>query len=147
MSELVTFVPIAILHGRRLILRVGRTTKWNCRFHERGSGVILIPCGEGCTRELARDRTTNIALSRMATSHSQSDRDAINCVQVIDGIWSSQQSAGPQCIFVGKMEVAQPSGSRPCAPRTTAMAVTNKMKCLMPNLPSDLRLNVSNSRR
>src|SRR5436309_8333446 len=29
------------------------TSKWSGRFHKRGSGVLLIPCGKGCSRQLS----------------------------------------------------------------------------------------------
>src|ERR1035437_1911403 len=32
------------------------TSKWSCRFHDCGSGVILIACGEGCYRQLLVNR-------------------------------------------------------------------------------------------
>ena len=79
------------------------TAKWGRRFYEGGSGVILIPCGKGCARQLSRGRTTNMALSRMAISPIQFDCDSINCLEVIDGIWTSQQSAGPQHVSVCKL--------------------------------------------
>ena len=47
-------LPLPSCAGRRVLLRVGRnTSKWSGRFHKRGSGVILIPCGKGCSRQLS----------------------------------------------------------------------------------------------
>ena len=49
-----------------------RPSKWSCRFHERGSGVILVPCRKGCTLDLSHGQTLDMRLSRMATFQAES---------------------------------------------------------------------------